>query len=68
MIIKNQLQIEVNFLWEIVHNLDGIELGNNEGVTFLQEIFHMVRDDHFRGARMGTFEGVFMTHLIESLS
>jgi hypothetical protein len=44
---QHQLQIKVNFLWGTVHNLDGIELGNNAGVAFLQELFHTVRANNF---------------------
>jgi hypothetical protein len=35
MLSQNQQQIKVDFLWGLVHNSDGIELGNNAKVAFL---------------------------------
>lgn len=51
----------MNFLWGLVHNLDGMELGNNVKVTFIQEIFYKLRVNHLWGVKLKALEGVFMT-------
>jgi hypothetical protein len=47
MLSPNQLKFTMNFLCGVIHNLDVIELGNNSHLTFLLELFHMLRDDNF---------------------
>jgi hypothetical protein len=49
MLSQNELQTKVNFMWGVFHNLDGIELGNNVKVVFLQEILHTLRVDNLWG-------------------
>lgn len=45
----DQLKIKVNFLFMDIHNLYGVQLGKNVIVAFLQELFHMARENNSRG-------------------
>jgi hypothetical protein len=54
-----------NFQWGVVHTLNGIELGNNAKVVFLQDIFHTTQVENFQGDRLESLKGLFLALLSE---
>ena len=46
---QKSLQVKMNLWGGDIHDLNGMEFGNDVGVTFLQDISHSLRDDnHWR--------------------
>jgi len=52
-------------MYEVPHNLDGTELGNNARVALLWELFHMISTYDFEGSYFETFESVPMSSFLK---
>ena len=57
--------LEVRMHYKCLNCLNRMELGNNVGITFYEELFHSMGIDDLKGACCDSLEFILLSHLLE---